>query len=104
MGYVIQIEWLGGYKGELLWTHTLSTEEPTEHAGRFVSRYDPDAHGGLGQVWTTADPRMAIQFISHGEAVAFYRQASTVEPVRDDGKPNRPLTAFTVSIFDWEKA
>jgi len=94
MAYVIQIEWLGD----------LEVSKPSEHAGRYVSRYDPDAHGGMGQVWTVSDPKEAIQFASHAEIIEFYKQASRVKPVRDDGKPNRPLTAFTVSIYDWKNA
>jgi hypothetical protein len=87
VSYVIKIEWLGGMDGE-----------PSEHAGRYVSRFDSDAHGGLGQVWTTANPEDALQFATGVAAAEFYRQASTVKPIREDGKPNRPLTAFTVSI------
>jgi hypothetical protein len=91
MAYVIKIE--------------ADTQEPdSEHAGRFVSRYDPDAHDGLGHVWTVAEPRKARQFATNAAAVEFWRQPSTIKPLREDGKPNRPLTAFTVSIFDWEKA
>jgi hypothetical protein len=92
MAFVIQIEWLGGNDGQ-----------PSEHSGRYVSRFDADARDGLGQVWTTANPRVALNFNSGAEAAEFWRQTSTVKPVREDGKPNRPLTAFTVSIYDWEK-
>jgi len=75
----------------------------SEHAGRFVTRYDPDYMDGVGRVWSCIDPRTAKQFTDRMEAFEFWRQTSTVRPVREDGKPNRPLTAFTVSIYDWEK-
>lgn len=94
MSYVLKIEWLGGSSGPV---------EPSEHEGRYVSRYDPDAHHGLGQVWTTRAPSNAIQFRTQQEAVEFYRQASSEKPIREDGRPNRPLTAFTVSVSDWQK-
>jgi hypothetical protein len=88
MAYVIKIEWLGGIEGAA----------PSEHEGRYVSKYDPNAHGGQGQVWTCAEPGDALQFPDHASAAEFYRQVSTVRPVRKDGRPNRPLTAFTVTI------
>jgi hypothetical protein len=69
----------------------------------FVSRYDPDYMGGLGRVWSCVDSRVAVQFQDYLNAFEFWRQTSKAKPVREDGKPNRPLTAFTVSIFDWEK-
>jgi hypothetical protein len=95
MSYVIKIEWLGGSAGP---------HNSSEHEGRYVSRYDPDAHDGLGQVWTTSNPRKAIQFSDVARAAEFYRQTSTIKPLREDGRPNRPLTAFTVDIFNWEIA
>jgi hypothetical protein len=94
MSYVIQIEWLGGSEGP---------SEPTESDGRYVSRFDPDAHDGRGHVWTVADPQDAMQFADQKEALVYYRQASMVKPTREDGRPNRPLTAFSVSVFDPER-
>ena len=91
MTYVIKLEWLGGLD-----------ELPSEHAGRYVLRYDPDAHAGLGQVWSTAELGEAIHFPVYADAMRFYLQVSTVKPLRDDGKPNRPLTAFTVGILPVE--
>lgn len=71
---------------------------PSEHEGRYVERYDPDYLHGLGRVWSCAKPSEAIHFATFPEATEFWRQVSFVRPLRDDGKPNRPLTAFTVSI------
>ena len=93
MSYVIKIEWLG-------WQEV---KQESQHEGRYVSRYNPDAHDGLGQVWTVADPRDAKQFATPQEAYLFLKQTSSVKPKREDGRPNRPITAFTVTVFDWEK-
>ena len=68
-------------------------------AGQYVSRYDPDAHGGQGAVAGTRDIRRALRFASPADAIAFYRQPSKVRAYRADGRPNRPLTAFTVSFL-----
>ena len=64
----------------------------------WVTEYDPNAHGGLGASDTSPDPTKALRFPTAREAFAFWRQESTVRPLRDDGLPNRPLTALTVSI------
>jgi hypothetical protein len=64
----------------------------------YVKRYDPNLHDGRGDVVVTSDPREAIQFADAKHAMAFYRQVSSTRPVRPDGAPNRPLTAFTVTI------
>jgi hypothetical protein len=33
------------------------------------------------------------------EAMTYYRQRSTTHPERDDGLPNRPLTAYTIEFL-----
>lgn len=68
------------------------------HLGEWVKRYDPEAYDGQGDVETTSDPAQALVFPSHREAWDCWRQVPRNRPVRPDGKPNRPLTAFTVTI------
>jgi hypothetical protein len=46
----------------------------------------------------TTNPAWALRFENGGDAMRFWRQQSILQPLRDDGKPNRPLTAFTVEI------
>jgi hypothetical protein len=60
--------------------------------------YDVDANEGKGGVQLTRMPQHAMQFVSMGDAMKAYRKQSKVQPFRDDGKPNRPLTAYTVEI------
>lgn len=72
---------------------------PSNLDGTYVKRYDPNARGGRGAVEGTHDPRKAMQFEDGGKAFAFWRQTSTVLPKRPDGRPNRPLTAFTVEFM-----
>lgn len=66
--------------------------------GAYLAWYNPDARDGIGEADWTLDPSGAMQFDSAEAALRAYRAVSTVRPVRADGKPNRPLTAFTVSI------
>lgn len=64
----------------------------------WVMAYDPDARNGIGKVDFTGDPAKAIRFPDAVAAWEFWRQQSKVAPFRDDGKPNRPLTEYTITI------
>lgn len=67
-------------------------------AGHYVRGMDPDKYNGRGHIMTTTDPDKALLFDDAMAAHDFYSMRSKAHPWRDDGKPNRPLTAFTVSI------
>lgn len=71
---------------------------PTEHDGCYLVDYDVDARDGRGEITTSPHPDEARRFDDGGAALEAWRTVSTVSPTRPDGKPNRPLTAFTVSI------
>ena len=64
----------------------------------WVRGYNPDAFGGGGHIDFTTKHEMAMRFASIEDAIAAYRTQSTVRPLREDGLPNRPLTAYSVSI------
>jgi hypothetical protein len=73
---------------------------PTPHDGNFVVEFRPgamDRHGALhgGILRTSRDPADALSFPSALEAFEFWRQANGLRP---DGKPNRPLTAWTIEF------
>lgn len=87
MTYVLEIQWSGGVDGE-----------ETELEGSYVKTFDPNARDGRGDITTTFDKSSAMRFPDAGAALAFWKQQSAVRPLRDDGKPNRPLTAFTMSV------
>jgi hypothetical protein len=78
--------------------HVNPGQGPVEAIGQWVKDYDPDARDGLGEVFPTPDLAQAKRFATVREALKFYSQVSRVWPVRPDGKPNRPLTAFTVEF------
>jgi hypothetical protein len=79
----------------VLWVYEslLGLERP--HA--WLVECDVDAGAGLGSVLCTRDPAHARTFLSFQGCMDYWARQSTVCPWRDDGKPNRPLTAFTVS-------
>lgn len=57
---------------------------------------DVDAHDGFGDGEVTHEPLEALRFADGSAALGFWRTQSTVRPYRDDGRPNRPLTAMTI--------
>lgn len=73
---------------------------PTPFDGKFVAAYDPSFHppgepydGGLLEV--TDDPEKALLFGSAVDAMECWRKSHGTRP---DGRPNRPLTVFTVEV------
>src|SRR5262245_45073636 len=62
----------------------------------WLKSYDVDAHGGQGEITCTGKQKKALRFASHAHAMRAWRMQSTVKPLRADGKPNRPLSGFTV--------
>lgn len=62
----------------------------------WVVSADPNGHAGKGQLDVTTDPSKARRFASLDELFNAWRAQSTVLPLRPDGRPNRPLTAFTI--------
>ncbi len=77
----------------------LYSGQPTEHDGKYVVDYDPKPRLGPDGPWvyliTTDDPAKARRFADAGEALEFWRMSYGIRP---DGKPNRPLTAYTVEV------
>jgi hypothetical protein len=77
---------------------------PTPFDGQYIVEYDPERDGkdpdGL-PMWchlVTTPNRTDALHLSNHDAVELWRQVSQREPLRADGRPNRPLTAFTVEI------
>ncbi len=77
-----------------------TTGIPTEFDGKWLVEYDPTIllpdgsyDGGLLEV--TDDPAQAKDFPTTEECLACWNQSYGIRP---DGKPNRPLTAWTVEV------
>lgn len=73
--------------------------------GAFLAAYDNTLEDdrGVGEVHATRDRDRAMRFDDFADAAQFWRQASLTVPQRPDGKPNRPLTAFTVTMEHVQK-
>jgi hypothetical protein len=85
----------------LIWADSLAGGTPVHG---FLKAFDPDAHDGRGDIVFTRDVSQALKFDDGAQALECWRRQSTVRPVRPDGKPNRPLTAFTIEIISEDKA
>lgn len=71
----------------------------------YIESCDLDFADGLGTVDVTASPHLARQFESLAAAIAYWQATSPSFPVRPDGRPNRPLTVYTVEfehLEDWD--
>ena len=72
----------------------------------WLQSYDLEADDGRGRVTLTAKREDAMTFDDAGAALKAYKSSPKCHPIREiDGKPNRPLTAFTAQIVrvDTEK-
>jgi len=66
--------------------------------GEWLFSFDANAHQGRGEAQFTPNINKAMRFASFQEAANFWKTQSIVRPRRPDGKPNRPLTAFSMTI------
>lgn len=72
--------------------------DKTEFDGKYVKSYDP--HDGLrGKLVVTANLQDANQFADAEDAIEVWQTVNRNHPIRPDGQPNRPLTAFTVELM-----
>jgi len=72
-------------------------------AGRYLMYYDPDYANGRGMTVSTVDPDKAMKFKDAMAAWEEWKRPSLVHPFRlSDGKPNRPMTAWTVSLIPYK--
>jgi hypothetical protein len=76
----------------------LADGTPTVASGAYVQDYTPDGNDGQGDLVLTARRELAKTYDDPMAAIEDWKATSTTHPVRDDGKPNRPLTAFTITV------
>jgi hypothetical protein len=72
---------------------------PCDVAQQYLVWYDPDVpHDGDLMGDFSADITQAKRFPDAMTALEEWKRVRTVDPVRWDGKSNRPLTAFTIVV------
>lgn len=62
----------------------------------YLVAFDPDAYAGRGSIRTSFKLSEAKRFADFIELMEEWKRPSVVLPRRPDGKPNRPLTAFSI--------
>ena len=67
-------------------------------AGQYLKSFDFEADNGLGFGVFTDRIEEAMLFPDLVAASTFWKTQSKVRPRRPDGKPNRPLTATTITF------
>jgi hypothetical protein len=72
--------------------------------GEYVAAFDPEAFDGRGEATFTGDITRALVFPDLKAAYEFIGQRPTRRPTRPDGKPNRPLMAFTLQLMPRDDA
>lgn len=65
----------------------------------WLKAYQPHGHGGRGHATFTRNRADAKQYASPTEAWGDWKTVSRTHPTRADGKPNRPLSAFTIEVL-----
>jgi hypothetical protein len=63
---------------------------------RWLLEFDPDAFGSRGRIVQTSNLSKAKRFDSFAAVMEQWKCQSTTVPLRDDGEPNRPLTAYSI--------
>lgn len=71
--------------------------------GWYLEDFDFEAHDGLGLITMTPRISEAKRFEDFGAAIAFWRTSPVCKPLREDGKPNRPLTSTNWTFLDPDK-
>jgi len=84
-------------------TYVIQIHSPPDVEDQYLVSFDFDALGGRGWGIFSDKPEHAMRFKTLRDALEFWRTQSTVKPLRPDGKPNRPLTASTISVFKVEE-
>lgn len=67
--------------------------------GTYLKDFDNDVRAEYpsGAVNATDDTALAMRFNSPGDVFAAWNSQSKTCPLRPDGRPNKPLTAFTIT-------
>jgi len=77
---------------------TIATVQGTVQLGKYLEWSDPDGRGGMGDERWTDDVTKAKTFPTFADAMECWKAESSIRPVRPDGRPNRPLTAFSITV------
>jgi len=72
---------------------------PCPFVGWYLLSCDFEAHGGRAEVNCTPQITKAMTFETVHAAVQFYQTSPRCKPMREDGRPNRPLSCMHVEFI-----
>lgn len=75
-----------------------SDDSSTPHDGRYVVRWNPHVEYGTFEATSTPQRAKAKRFPDHYTAIKEWDTISSVQPVRPDGAPNKPLKGVTILL------
>jgi hypothetical protein len=75
---------------------TIAATQNAVVEGDYLEWSDPDARNGMGDDGWTPDLNRAQRFATFSDAMECWKAQSSVRPFRPDGRPNRPMTAYSV--------
>lgn len=79
--------------------HGLVNGEPSAYDEMYLTRFDfVGCELGECNLLAAQNVAHALHFPSVTAASEFWKQIDPRQPTRPDGKPNRPLTAFSVTL------
>lgn len=78
---------------------TLESGVADDFVGLYLKSYDPEAYEGRGDATWTNDPTDAFHFESLAELLDVWHTVPESRPVRDDGRPNKPLTSVNIEVI-----
>lgn len=88
----------------------LAAGPATPFDGQYLKEYDPNRDGQdpdgnpmLAHLVTTPDVAEAMHFDGVGELMRVWLAVDERHPVRDDGKLNRPLSAFSFESVNLDR-
>jgi hypothetical protein len=70
----------------------------TPHDGDWVVEWNPHTEWGVLGLSSTRERSKAKRFAHHADVFRQWKTTSIIQPVRPDGRPNRPLTAVSIEI------
>jgi hypothetical protein len=73
-----------------------------QYAPIYLKTFDLEANGGHGAMQCTKDKSEAFKWDSMIDLMMAWKAPSESRPLRPDGKPNRPLTAFSISPIEYK--
>jgi hypothetical protein len=79
--------------------HGLPSGDPSPYDETYLERFDfDDCPPGECNLFTVPDPRHARRFTDLLDATGVWKTIDPRQPLDWDGRPNRPLTIFSVTF------